>query len=115
MGRSTGRKFAGGKSPALQRRRDCIAAGAASVNGPGTNHKAVTRQTPAISKQKWQDYLSQHNTGVPFRWLTCRDYSTCIAHHCRRRNRRMTPACVLDRKKLAAFSAAAGGFLQFPI
>ena len=53
------------------------------------DHKAVTRQTPAISKQKWQDYLSQHNTGVPFRWLTCRDYSTCIAHHCRRRNRRM--------------------------
>jgi hypothetical protein len=89
VGRSTGRKFAGSKSPALQRRRDCIAAGAAAVNGPGTNHKAVTRQTPAISKQKWQDYLSQHNTGVPFRWLTCRDYSTCIAHHCRRRNRRM--------------------------
>jgi hypothetical protein len=77
MGRSTGRKFAGSKSPALQRRRDCITAGAAAVNGPGTNHKAVTRQTRAISKQKWQDYLSQHNTGVPFRWLTCRDYSTC--------------------------------------
>jgi hypothetical protein len=28
------------------------------------DHKAVTRQTRAISKQKQQDYLSRYNTGA---------------------------------------------------
>jgi hypothetical protein len=45
---------------------------------------AITRPHKAVRgsfKQKSKGYLSESNTGVPSHWLTCHDYSTCIAHH----------------------------------
>src|SRR5262249_29063306 len=56
-------------------------------------------------------------TAFPFRTSTARD---CFRGDWRgrsnsRRSASLPPALALDRKKLAAFSAAAGRFLQFPI
>ena len=67
MGRSTGRKFAGGKSPALQRRRDCIAAGAAAVNGAWHESQGRDEANSRNFKTKMARLFepAQHRRAVP--------------------------------------------------
>src|SRR6516164_3844368 len=100
-----------------------------ALAGDGTSKSAASRRFVALSADRLAEWMASDParagpTGDPDRRLAHRQRSGAgrrARDRCRRPQtsarpgRRGPPALALDRKKLAAFSALGGGFLQFPI